>query len=72
LFPALDADLTLSPLDDDTSSLRLDGSYRPPLGAVGERLDRAILHRIAAATVESFVVRISKAIADPATAVAAG
>jgi hypothetical protein len=66
LFPALDADLTLSAAGAGATALRLDGSYRPPLGAVGERLDRAILHRIAAATMESFVCRIAQAIIDPA------
>jgi hypothetical protein len=66
LFPALDADLTLSSAGADATALRLDGSYRPPLGVVGERLDRAILHRIAAATMESFVGGVAQAIIDSA------
>jgi hypothetical protein len=71
LFPALDADLTVTSAGADATALRLDGSYRPPLGPVGERLDRAILHRIAAATVESFVGRVAQAMLDPAPATAA-
>lgn len=70
LFPALDADVTLSPAGPRTAKLRLDGSYRPPLGAVGERLDRAILHRVAAATIQSFMARVAAVVAEPATAVA--
>jgi hypothetical protein len=62
LFPALDADLTLTAKGADTTRLRLDGSYRPPLGGLGERLDRMILHRVAAATIDSFVTRIAEAI----------
>jgi carbon monoxide dehydrogenase subunit G len=62
LFPALDADLTLTPKGPGATRLRLDGSYRPPLGSLGERLDRMILHRVAAATIDSFVARIAEAI----------
>jgi hypothetical protein len=62
LFPALDADLTLTPQGPDATRLHLDGSYRPPLGGLGERLDRMILHRVAAATIDSFVTRIAEAI----------
>jgi hypothetical protein len=67
LFPALDADITLVPADADTTKLRLDGTYRPPLGAFGERLDRAILHRVATATIQSFVAQVATAITDPAS-----
>ncbi len=63
LVPALDADLTLTPVSGQTR-LRLDGSYRPPLGALGEHLDRAILHRVAAATIGSFVACVAAAIVD--------
>ena len=35
LFPVLDADITLTPAGDNATLLRLDGSYRPPLGAAG-------------------------------------
>jgi hypothetical protein len=63
LVPALDADLTLTPVSGQTR-LRLDGSYRPPLGALGEHLDRAILHRVADATIQSFVARVASAIVD--------
>jgi hypothetical protein len=49
--------------------LRLDGAYRPPLGSTGDGLDRAVLHRVATATVQDFLGRIAEAIADPAAAV---
>jgi hypothetical protein len=44
--------------------------YRAPLGAVGAALDRAVLWRVAAATVRRFVHRLAEAIADPAAATA--
>ena len=49
LFPALDADITLTPAGEQVTSLKLAGAYRPPLGAVGAGLDGAILHRVATA-----------------------
>jgi hypothetical protein len=66
LFPALDADITLTADGDQATLLRMDGAYRPPLGAVGALLDQAILHRVAAATIRSFVGRVADAIVNPA------
>ena len=68
LFPVLDADITLSPDGQHATVLALAGAYRPPLGAVGAGLDRAVLRRVAAATVRSFVTRVAAAIAHPAPA----
>ena len=63
LFPVLDADIRLLPTGEQTTLLTLTGAYRPPLGAVGEALDRAILHRVAAATVRNFLSRVAAGIA---------
>ena len=46
--------------------LTMAGSYRPPLGAVGEVLDRAILRRVAAATIRSFVAQVAAQITGQA------
>jgi len=42
LFPALDADLWLPPPGEHSARLSLAGVHRPPLGALGASLDRAI------------------------------
>jgi len=68
LFPALDADITLTPAGEHATMLTMAGAYRPPLGTLGARLDRAILRRAAAATIRSFLDRVAEAIADPAPA----
>ncbi len=68
LFPVLDADVTLAPHGESQTLLTMTGAYRPPLGAVGAALDRAVLHRVAVATVQGFVNRIGHAVADPAGA----
>jgi hypothetical protein len=65
LFPVLDADITLTPAGDDATLLRLDGSYRPPLGAAGARLDRAVMNHVASATIRSLLRQISEALASP-------
>jgi hypothetical protein len=62
LFPALDADITLIPAGEHATLLRLAGAYRPPLGPVGAGLDRAVLHRVAAATIRAFMSRVADSI----------
>ena len=59
LFPALDADITIRPAGEQATVLALAGAYRPPLGAFGRKLDRAILHRVAAATVRNFLRQVA-------------
>jgi hypothetical protein len=64
LFPALDADITLSQ-DEHATVLSLTGVYRPPLGTLGAMLDRAFLSRVASATIRDFLSRLANVIADP-------
>jgi hypothetical protein len=59
LFPVLDANLVLTPSGEEAATLALTGAYRPPLGSLGEALDRALLNRAAAATVRSLLVRLA-------------
>jgi len=59
LFPVLDADLRIAPDGDHDTVLTMTGVYRPPFGPLGEALDRAILHRVAAATIQGFVARVA-------------
>ena len=58
LFPVLDADLTLVP-DGEGTVLCLAGAYRPPLGSLGQALDRALLHKVAEATIRTFLTRVA-------------
>jgi hypothetical protein len=57
LFPALEADLEVAPLGGGNSQLAMTGRYTPPLGPVGRAVDKALLHRVAEATVRDFVER---------------
>jgi hypothetical protein len=59
LFPVLDADVRLAPAGEGATLLAIAGSYRPPLGSLGDALDRAILHRVATATINSFLAQVA-------------
>jgi hypothetical protein len=68
LFPALDADIRLVPAADHSTLLALAGVYRPPLGPLGVALDRAALHRVAAATIRNFLGRLAVGVTGAADA----
>jgi hypothetical protein len=55
LFPEMTAELVIDPFGADASQLTFRGTYRPPLGAIGRALDRALMHRVAERIVKSFV-----------------
>jgi hypothetical protein len=66
LFPVMQADLEITPLGAHQSQLRLSGSYDPPMGAFGRRLDRLLLHQIAEATVRALLKQLVTALlAEP-------
>ncbi len=67
LFPALDADLTLTPAGEQTTVLAIAAAYRPPSPA-GAVLNRALVSAAAAATIRSFLARTACALARPAVA----
>jgi hypothetical protein len=62
LFPVLDANIRLSGQSDQSSHMVLTASYRPPLGAAGAGLDRLLLHRVATATIKTFLSRVASAL----------
>jgi hypothetical protein len=68
LFPVLDANISLSPAGDQATRLALSGAYRAPLGRAGVALDKAILNRVAAATIHALLHGIAGALTSPAAA----
>ena len=72
LFPALDADIKLTPAGVDATMLAVCGAYRPPLGVLGVGLDRAIMHQAAEVMIQNFTIHIRMAIMHPAASPAAG
>lgn len=66
LFPALDADISLSPdADGQRTRVGLTGTYRPPFGALGAGLDRLLLRKVAVATITAFLARLCGALTAP-------
>jgi hypothetical protein len=70
LFPSMDADLEISPLGD-TTHLAVSARYVPPMGRFGRVVDRAVLHRVAEATIKDFLDRVAAAVETAVSAQAA-
>jgi hypothetical protein len=64
LFPCLDGDLEVSPLEDGTTRIALSGRYEPPLASLGRSMDRMVLHRVAESSVRSFLSNIADTLLD--------
>jgi len=58
LFPDMEADLEIAPLGEHRCQLAINGRYRPPMRSLGRVLDRALLSRVAEATVKDFLERV--------------
>lgn len=64
LLPTLEGDLEVAPMGPNRSQLSMSAMYTPPMGALGRALDRALLHRVAEATVKDFLDRVAAAMSD--------
>jgi len=64
MFPALDADLEVAPLGSESTQLAISARYVPPLGKLGRLIDRAVLARVAEATVKDFLDRVAAALVE--------
>jgi hypothetical protein len=62
LFPVLEGELELASLGAHLTQLSLSGRYQPPLGLVGRTIDKALLSRVAEATIKDFIDRLGSAI----------
>jgi len=62
LFPSLDADLEVARLGGNRTQFSISARYRPPLGGLGRAIDRALLHRVAEATIKDFLDRAGEAL----------
>ncbi len=63
----LDGELEVAPLGPNLTQVGLSASYKPPRGLLGASLDRALLHRVAEATVRDFVKRVAAVLEDQAS-----
>ena len=64
LFPSLDADLEVASLRPGRTQLAMSARYVPPFGPVGRVIDRAVLSRVAEATLKDFLDRVAETILE--------
>ena len=64
LFPALEADVEVAPITGTTAQLSMSARYTPPMGSLGRAVDRALLHRVAEATLKDFLDRVATTLED--------
>ncbi len=60
LFPVLEGEVELLPLNTDRCRVSLFAFYEPPFGQLGGQLNRALLHHVAQSTVRSFLARVAE------------
>jgi len=60
LFPVFTGELQAADLSEGRTELALVGHYDPPLGPVGELVDRLVLHRVARQALAGFLRRVSE------------
>jgi len=63
-LPSMEGDLELAPFGPGITHLAMSGRYTPPFGQVGQALDRALLNRVAEATVRDFVRRVAERLGE--------
>jgi hypothetical protein len=59
LLPAMDAEIEVAPMGAAHTQLAMTARYTPPFGMVGRVADRALLHRVAEATIKDFLDRVA-------------
>ena len=62
IFPSMQGTLHVAPNGESQTRLTLNASYDPPLGRLGEGMDRIVMHRMAQITVSDFVARLAGAL----------
>ena len=59
LLPAMDAEIEVAPMGAAYTQLAMTARYTPPFGMLGRVADRALLHRVAEATIKDFLDRVA-------------
>jgi hypothetical protein len=69
LLPEMDAEIEVAPMGGAQTQLAMTARYTPPFGLVGRVADRALLHRVAEATIKDFLERVAARLEErlPAT-----
>jgi len=60
----MEGTLHVKPKGDSLTRLSLNARYDPPLGKLGELIDRALMHRLAQITMQDFTERLARALSS--------
>jgi carbon monoxide dehydrogenase subunit G len=60
LFPQMTGRIELAPVEKGVTRLTVSGMYEPPLGKLGEQLDKAVMHNVAEKTVKDLAESIAE------------
>jgi hypothetical protein len=63
LFSSLDADVELAGMGASRTQISISAWYHPPMAPFARSLDRALLNRVAEATIKHFLDRVGAALA---------
>jgi hypothetical protein len=63
LFPVMTGKVSLSPIGKDETRLTVSGVYEPPLGKLGEELNKTVMRTVARATVKELAQQIAERLA---------
>lgn len=66
IFPSMEADLEIAPLGPTTTQVAMSARYTPPMGGLGRVIDRAVLHRVAEATLKDFMDHLQRTLTERA------
>lgn len=66
LYPAFDAAVAVTAIDDTSCLLTIAGTYEPPFGRFGAVLDRTVMHGLATSTATDFADRLGRALVHDA------
>ena len=72
LLPAMDAEVEVAPMGPARTQLAITAQYTPPFGLLGRVADRALLHRVAEATIKDFLDRVAERLDGCLVAAGAG
>ena len=64
LFPVFSGDIEIAAIGGSETQLSIWGQYDPPLGALGDALDRFGLHRVAEASMRAFLLELAQTLAE--------
>lgn len=62
LFPTLEGEIEIAAIGGELTQLTLSGNYTPPIGAIGDAIDKVLLHRVVESSIKHFVEAMAKSL----------